>query len=203
MHLIDNQIVPKYVINPPISAAGISKNFDASPFTGAYDQNNLLIQNLTKEILKRTKLKHGWDGHDGIPVSMATAKSAIQVVAAVLSQNSPLPSIGAGSGGSIFMEWEQNGYEIGAEIDCSCKVHISRTNLETGEDQFYEDIQNYFLLTSWIEEMTLNQKSKDVKLRNTEINYSNSSIVKNQMQFLYDQLKNSKNFESIPVKSGY
>ena len=162
MDCIRELIAPKYVINHHVNMSGNPRNPYIPPSTVVNEK----FLPIASEIMERTKLTEGWDGHDGIPVSNETAELAIRVVATIMNQSTPFPSVGAGSGGSIFMEWGQNDYEIRVEIDDSQEVHISRLNLKSWEDEeFYENVQNYYLLASWIKNLTENGQLKDTNLR--------------------------------------
>ena len=113
-----------------------------------------VLQKLRVEILQRTKLPLNWDGHRGIPVAKNTAEYAIQLAAKVMNQNSPFPSIGAGSGGQLFMEWYDNKIEIELGVWSPDKVDASRFNLETEEEQWIENVNDFTLVSKWISELT-------------------------------------------------
>ena len=192
MDYIDEPIAPKYVVNRHVNMSGNPRN----PYTPPFTVVNEKFLPIASEIMERTKLKEGWDGHDGIPVSNETAELAIRVVATVMNQSSPFPSVGAGSGGSIFMEWGQNDYEIRVEIDDSQEVHISRLNLKSEEDdEYYENIQNYFLLARWINNLTGNGQLKDTNMQAKQI------ITKNyESQFRLFSNENEPTRGFIPIK---
>ena len=113
-----------------------------------------VLQNLRDEILQRTKLPLNWDGHDGVPVEKSTAEYAIQLAAKVMDQNSPFPSIGAGSVGKLYMEWNYNKIEIQLGVSSPDEVSVYRLNLETKEEQWIENVKDFDQLSKWISELT-------------------------------------------------
>ena len=196
MDKIHELIAPKYVVNHHLNMSGNPRNPNFPPSTVANEK----ILPIVSAIMERTKLSEGWDGHDGIPVSNETAELAIRVVATIMNQSSPLPSVGAGSGGSIFMEWVQNDYEILVEIDDSQEVHISRLNLKSGEDdEFYENVQNYYLLKSWINILTENGQLKDTNLRKMKAKQSVTKNYKSQDNLFFNENESIGSFIPIQV----
>ena len=113
-----------------------------------------VLQKLRVEILQRTKLPLNWDGHDGVPVAKNTAEYAIQLAAKVMNQNSPFPSIGAGSGGQLYMEWCDNIIEIQLRVWSPEEVDTYRLDLETEEEQWIENVKDFTQVSIWISELT-------------------------------------------------
>ena len=128
--------------------------------SNSVDNTSPVIQSLNNKILERTKLPKGWDDIRGEPVAVETAEFAIGILQKIVNPNSLLPSIGAGSGGSIFLQWTKNEYEVEIEIDGLNRVHASRLNLRIDSKEYFEDVKKYNLLTDWIDELTTHSNKK-------------------------------------------
>ena len=139
--------------NNTINFSGICLNYQMNRDAKSENEFSFEIQTKSNEILERTKLPNGWDDIRGVPVSLETAEYAVEVLQQIVKHDSLLPSIGAGSGGSIFLGWTKDEYEVEIEVDSLKRVHASRLNLKNDTEEYYEDLKKFDLLTDWIDEL--------------------------------------------------
>ena len=124
--------------------------YQSAPLTKT-DVTYSSMKAVCEEIHELTKLSFGWDGFRGVPVSASTAEFATKLVARIMSQNSTLPSVGVGSGGSISLEWTNDEDELEIEITSTREIQVSRICLKTDEEEYHKNV-NDNILTDWIGE---------------------------------------------------
>lgn len=99
------------------------------------------------------RLKIGWDGYAGRPVSFHTAHFVANLLERVCIDTIPAPDLVPGSDGSLQIEWHLNGYDIELDVIGAHKVVAYRFHHESGTECEHELTNDFTIVLSWIKEL--------------------------------------------------
>jgi hypothetical protein len=107
-----------------------------------------------KRLEELVQLPVGWDGYDGLPVNLANAYFALQMLDTVCRTNTPTPQIVPMSDGGLQIEWHTLNEDIEIQVRGPYEVSAWHST-EHGDDVDAMQLTNDFLpIASWISEMT-------------------------------------------------
>jgi hypothetical protein len=106
-------------------------------------------ESITRRLNDLCHLRLGWDGYGGLPVSLASAGHAMEIIDTIYFEGLPSPCAVPGSSGNVQLEWHLewkgrqiemeihilNGYLVNfwgccdAAVDHSIELSLNRNNL--------------------------------------------------------------------------
>ena len=86
------------------------------------------------EITVLARLPANWDSYGGRPLDGATAVAAIRLLAQIMGDDSPAPSVVPTSLGGIQLEWHRGEIDLEIQIDPEEKVDAWYHSRTTGEE---------------------------------------------------------------------
>lgn len=121
------------------------------------EKMTFVLENQQSQIAKRLNelisLENGWDGYEGIAVSEANAKFAINLLNS-FDKNTPKPSIVPGSDGTLQIEWHVNSYDLEIDILSPYDVVVSRFDHMTTEFQEKEFKADLAQVVEWVADLS-------------------------------------------------
>ncbi len=104
------------------------------------------------------KLEPGWDSYDGLPLQPAARELAVRVFHWLACTEMPAPGISLGSGGTVHLEWRNNGRELELELVDQTTIHFAAVTAEgeiQEEGEATTDLpEKLAALTNWLLEGT-------------------------------------------------
>ncbi len=109
-----------------------------------------------------TSLPKGWDGYDGIPVSITCARFAAKLVERLYVKGVGVPQLVPGADGTLQLEWHMNQYDL--EIDVLAPYEVVATLYDhlTEQEQEIEVQTDFTELSEWV--ISLSQDRQPVQM---------------------------------------
>lgn len=100
------------------------------------------------------KLQPGWDGYQGMPVSLLNAWFALRMLEATCGETAPIPQIVPGSRGDLQIEWHTAKGDIELHVRAPNDVHAWRMTTEDAPDGQELHLTNDFVkVAEWVAEL--------------------------------------------------
>jgi len=100
------------------------------------------------------RLNVGWDGYDGLPVSLENATFALRMLEVTCREDTIAPQIVPGPSGELQIEWHTEFGDIELLVRGPYSVHAWRHLPSLSADGEEQELTNDFLLVArWIEEL--------------------------------------------------
>jgi hypothetical protein len=100
------------------------------------------------------RLREGWDGYEGFPVSFETAMFAYEVLGSICAPDSPAPQIVPGSSGDLQLEWHLDRGDLELWVKAPNNVHAWFFSADTGEDAEVDLTTNFQIAAQWLRDIT-------------------------------------------------
>jgi hypothetical protein len=108
-----------------------------------------------KRLEELIRLERGWDGYDGVPVSLENVTFALRMLEAICAPDAPAPQLVPGSSGDLQIEWHVVGGDIELHVQAPHKVNAWRTTINGGGRGEEIDLTNDFsTVATWVRQLT-------------------------------------------------
>jgi hypothetical protein len=103
---------------------------------------------------KLVKLESGWDGYQGLPVSLENAVFTLRMLDAACGGNVRAPQIVPGATGDLQIEWHTLKGDIELHVEAPNNVHAWRATGNDGVvEQELELTNDFSIVAKWIEDL--------------------------------------------------
>ena len=130
-------------------------------FPGSYerifvsDHVSTWSDQVKERLEKLIQLENGWDGYNGMHVSLENAHFALNVLAAICETKTPAPQIVPGDSGDLQLEWHTLHGDLEMHIIAPNQVHVWRELATEDNDGIGLDLRNDFsIVAKWLQEIT-------------------------------------------------
>jgi hypothetical protein len=126
------------------------------PPSGEHGWRTAVMQRLEELV----RLKPGWDGYGGQPVSLANAVFALVMLEAACPAETPAPQIVPGPAGDLQIEWHTLDQDIELHVRAAYDVEAWRAR--AGGDADGETIElggDFAVLAEWMKELTEGERA--------------------------------------------
>ena len=109
---------------------------------------------INKRINELLRLRPGWDGYEGRPVTFENASFAMAVLEACCGKNDPIPQIVPGPSGDLQLEWHLEKGDIELHILAPSILQAWHVNEQTGDDG--EDVlltNDFTAVAEWLKSL--------------------------------------------------
>lgn len=119
------------------------------------DNGSLWSDEVTDRLEKLIRLKPGWDGYHGLPVSFVNANFALQMLNNICGLETRAPQIVPGTAGDLQIEWHTLQGDIELHVKAPNNVHAWRAL--AGGDPEGEELNltvDFAAVAQWVKEIT-------------------------------------------------
>ena len=136
-------------------SSGAIESPAVSPRVPAFEprQNwrNAVIERLTELV----RLKHGWDGYRGKPVSLENATFTLRMLETICGPNAATPQLVPGPSGDLQVEWHTMSGDIELHVLEPNRVDAWRQLVGGNDDGESLDLtEDFGAVAAWVIEMT-------------------------------------------------
>ena len=114
---------------------------------------SIWVQELAPRFEDLVKLKPGWDGYLGIPVSFSNATFAANLLETLCLNTLPAPSLVPGTDGTLQLEWHINGYDLEIDVLGANNVVATRFCHQTEEEKEMYLKNDFSELVQWVDDL--------------------------------------------------
>lgn len=97
------------------------------------------LERATEKILSLSKLEHGWDSYQGVPLDKSLADYATHVLRTTITASTPEGSVHPLSGGGLQIEWHIGGQDLEITIYRPYEIEVSYMGVDGTEQTFTVD----------------------------------------------------------------
>ena len=138
------------------SAKGMSdQEYTPAPQMILTDQAGNWRPSVIKRLEELLRLENGWDGYNGIPISLENAIFALRMLEAVCTPETPAPQIIPGADGDLQIEWHtlQGDLELHVQAPNKVEAWFCRTGQDSeGEERPLTFV--FYTVAEWVKIIT-------------------------------------------------
>lgn len=132
---------------------GISSLNPHEPRVRVMHPGSAWVEELEERLDVLTKLRRGWDGYSGAPVSFPCAHFAANLIEALHTSSIPAPQLVPMANGTVRLEWHMNEFDVEVDVLGPYDVVAYRADHLNGSEDEIEIQTDFTELAEWVADL--------------------------------------------------